>query len=84
MDLPPWGLDGIGRKAFEKMRPSVRKCLCERWRACEQMRLHADQTTLGLAIADALAADPTLVPADMLAALVVKVGIRKFCNCRPG
>lgn len=84
MNLPPWGLDGIGRKAFEKMRPGVRRSLCEQWRACEQVKLHDDPTSLGLAIAEALAADFDQLPAEMLAALVVKTGIRKFCNCRPG
>jgi hypothetical protein len=77
---------GMG-DVWDKVAGPVHQRLCVEWRWCElrQDARFDDKLTLGLAVASALA-QPILhlpFPADLalIAAIVVKTGLDKFCGC---
>ena len=70
-----------GRSIFQGLIPDIRSALCEQWHACEKIKRYEDQTSLGMAVADVLATVVTAAPVATVSALVVKMGLKKFCNC---
>jgi hypothetical protein len=70
-----------GRAVLQRLVPDIRTALCERWGACEKVKRYQDQTALGMAIADVLATVVTAAPVATVSALVVKMGVKKFCDC---
>jgi hypothetical protein len=70
-----------GRAKFKRLEPDIRSRLCGQWRACEQVKRYEDETALAMAMGDVLMTLGSSVPVATLAALVVKIGVKKFCNC---
>jgi hypothetical protein len=70
-----------GRAKFNALVPDIRTRLCTQWHACEQVKKYDDETALTMAIADALLTLSSTLPFATLAVLVVKIGVKKFCNC---
>jgi hypothetical protein len=70
-----------GRDRFNKLVPDIRTRLCEQWHACEMIKQYQDETALTMAIGDVLMSLGAAVPVATVAALVVKIGVKKFCNC---
>jgi len=70
-----------GRAKFNQLVPDIRTRLCEQWQACEQVKRYEDETALTMAIADVLMTISATLPMATIAVLVVKIGVRKFCNC---
>ena len=73
--------ENSGRKQFAAINPLIRSALCEQWHACEKVKLYEDQTQLAMAVGDVLAATLSGLPIATISALVVKLGLKKFCNC---
>jgi hypothetical protein len=70
-----------GRAKFNKLVPDIRTRLCAQWHACEQVKRYEDETALTMAIGDVLMTLSSTLPVATLAVLVVKIGVKKFCNC---
>ena len=70
-----------GRAKFNELVPDIRTFLCAQWHACEQVKKYEDETALTMAIGDVLMTLSSTLPVATLAVLVVKIGVRKFCNC---
>jgi hypothetical protein len=68
-----------GRDRFNKLVPGIRTRLCEQWHACEMIKQYQDETALAVAIGDVLVSLGG--PVTTIAALVVRIGIKRFCNC---
>jgi hypothetical protein len=51
------------------------------WHACEMIKQYQDETALTMAIGDVLMTLGAAVPVATVATLVVKIGVKKFCNC---
>ena len=73
-------VEADGRAKFNQLVPDIRARLCEQWHACEQVKRYEDETALTMAIADVMTISATL-PIATVAVLVVKIGVKKFCNC---
>lgn len=73
--------EGDGRAQFNELEPDIRRRLCAQWRACEQVKRYEDETALTMAIGDVLMTVGSAVPVATLAVLVMKIGVKKFCNC---
>jgi hypothetical protein len=70
-----------GRARFKQLEPDIRARLCKQWRACEQVKHYEDEVALTMAVGDVLMTLTATVPVATLAVIVVKIGIKKFCNC---
>ena len=64
---------------------SLRIIVCEQWDLCKQIDnpSFADSTNLIVAIADVIVAAGSHIPVPVLltATTIVKIGVRKFCEC---
>src|SRR5262245_23417292 len=70
-----------GEERFAGFMPAIKKCLCEQWHACEQRKKYEDEATLAMAIGDVLVTVLTSAPVITVSALIVKIGVKKFCDC---
>jgi len=70
-----------GRAKFNALVPDIRTRLCAQWHACEQVKKYEDEAALTMAIGDVLMTLSSTLPVATLAVLVVKIGVKKFCNC---
>lgn len=70
-----------GRQTFQSMLPKIVDCLCAKWGACDQLKKHEDDAQLASAVCDVLAAAFIGLPVTTISALVVKIGIKRICNC---
>jgi hypothetical protein len=70
-----------GRAKFKQLEPDIRSRLCGQWRACEQVKKFEDEVALTMAIGDVLMTLGATLPIASISALVVKIGVKKFCNC---
>jgi hypothetical protein len=73
-----------GRRTFERMWGPLRQRICIEWRYCEKKAagLFADTLTLTAAIADIIVTIVGGIPAGTVAALVVKLGVHRLCECK--
>ncbi len=74
-----------GRKFWRGIDQSLQQKLCGEWELCKKIddpKLE-DKVTLVVSIADVITASAIglPVPATLIAAIVVRIGARKFCSC---
>ncbi len=71
----------IGKKWFDSKMKSLQQKLCHEWNIAEKMDLpqYQDMTNFISVIADILSTMSLGIPATLIAVLIVKMGIRKFC-----
>lgn len=70
-----------GKETVQRLGPAIHKAICEDWKACDRVKQYEDQTALAMALGDSLAVAVTAAPIATLAALVVKIGVKRFCGC---
>jgi hypothetical protein len=70
-----------GRREFASLQGAIRVALCNQWHACEKVKLYEDEAQLAIAVADALSAVLSGLPVATVSALVVKIGVKRFCAC---
>lgn len=79
----PDGQKKAGIKEFQALRGVIYDKLCQEWGLCNKIDdpVLADNINLVTAIADIIS--PFLIgfPPFVIASILVKIGIRKFCNC---
>jgi hypothetical protein len=72
-----------GRKVFERLEGGLRQVLCVEWDMCERLNDQnvKDGTNLVVVIGDVIAAKVAGFPPFLIASLLVKIGLRRFCAC---
>ena len=70
-----------GRARFRRLEPDIRSRLCTQWRACEKVKRYEDEAALSMAVGDVLMSLSSTLPVATVAVLIVKMGVKKFCNC---
>ena len=72
-----------GRKKFEEMRQNLHEVICEDFDICRKIDDPVLNDTLNLVvvIGDVISATIVGIPPFLLASIVVKIGVRNFCNC---
>ena len=70
-----------GRKAFDKRKNTIRKIVCKQWKGCDKIGTFDDVMKLISTIAVLIAPQIPELSATIVAAIVVKIGIRSFCDC---
>ena len=72
-----------GKQAFEERKPMLRTTLCDEWKLCEKMRDPSFEDTVRLisTIGDVIALHTGGIPPFLVGSLLIKIGVRKFCNC---
>jgi hypothetical protein len=81
----PDGQTGAGKKAFDALSPELKRTLCEEWELCKKIDDAAlnDHVELVVTIADVIASTQTVVPPFILSTLLVRMGVRRLCKCKP-
>jgi len=72
-----------GREKFQMLRPRLRVKICEEWELCKRIDdpILQDEVNLVIAIADILSTITTGIPPFLVASILVRIGLRNFCNC---
>ena len=72
-----------GKKWFRELEPRLRQKLCEEWELCKKLDdpVLADQVNLVIAVADVICALVQIIPPNLIASLLIKMGLRTFCRC---
>jgi hypothetical protein len=80
----PEGQREAGQKIFNKLHGALKEKLCTDWKACEKMKSEQfkDGTSLAVAIGDVISAAAMHMPPFVIAALIIKIGVRHFCDCK--
>lgn len=78
------GQEDAGKRAFEDRLPSIRAELCDEWKLCARMKDPSfdDSVKLVVMIGDVIAASAGGIPPFLAASLLVKIGLRKVCDCK--
>jgi len=81
----------IGKELFKKLENSIHQKICVEWQICRKLDNpeFQDLANLVVEIAVIIAGIGTKIPLLVIASLIVKIGVRKFCNShsedsRPG
>lgn len=79
----PDGQREAGRTWFEAIRGSLEQKLCDEWRMCRTIGRpeFADAAALVVVIGDAIATTVAGVPPVLVATIIVRMGVRRFCDC---
>lgn len=74
----------LGKEWFEEQKNLLRTKLCSEWRITDKMnhKKFEDKITLASAIAAVLSPLGLVIPSIIIAVLIIKIGIRNFCNER--
>jgi arsenate reductase-like glutaredoxin family protein len=70
----------LGRKQFDRFKPLIQKKICDNKQLREIFDNETDEKVLIIAIMDAAAAILTGVALVLVSALIVKIGLKYFCN----
>jgi hypothetical protein len=72
-----------GKKAFAKIRDDLHVKICEEWKLCDKIDdpMLQDQVNLAIVIADTIMTIKTGIPPFIISTILVKIGLRDFCNC---
>jgi len=79
----PIGQIEAGKKLFQNLNGTLHEVICEKWKANEKIdnpKLN-DSVNLVVAIGDTIASLHLGFPPFVIAAIIVKIGIREFCKC---
>jgi hypothetical protein len=91
--IPPYVSEGTvytlpgqiesGKKWFRELEPRLRQKLCQEWDLCKKIDDPAlsDQVNLVIAIADIICTFVHVIPPNLIASILVKMGLRAFCHC---
>jgi hypothetical protein len=79
----PSGQIEDGRRIFEQLRPALVAKLCDESGICKELDdpLLADEVNLTVVIAELIAPIVQDIPPQIIAAIIVKIGVRSFCGC---
>jgi hypothetical protein len=79
----PDGQMAEGKRLFMELQPAVYAKLCEEWKLCDKLDelLLMDDVKLVAIIGDIIASIVGEIPPHLIAAIIVKMGIRTFCKC---
>jgi hypothetical protein len=79
----PSGQLGTGHHILEELKPALREVLRDQWRLCEKLppNLKIDEVTLVATIAGVIEPVVGGMRPELIAAILVKLGLREFCNC---
>ncbi|GHP01033.1 hypothetical protein KSF_110800 [Reticulibacter mediterranei] len=91
--IPPYIEEGVlytlpgqidsGKKTFQELIPRLQKKICQEWELCKKIDdpVLNDQINLVVAIGDVICALVGIIPPNLIATLIVKMGVRAFCSC---
>ena len=80
----PSGQIARGQDLLEELKPAIQASLCSAWHLCEKIpdETYIDEVELIATIADVISPVVHDIPATLIATILVKLGIRKFCECQ--
>jgi len=72
-----------GKKKFQELMPQLRQKICVEWELCKKIDdpVLNDRIALVVAIGDVICTLVHMIPPNLIATLIVKMGVRAFCSC---
>lgn len=72
-----------GRKKFRAMQQQLYVIICKEWELCKKIDddVSQDKYNLVIAIGDVISTIAVGIPPCLIASILVKMGLREFCNC---
>lgn len=72
-----------GRKLFKSIEPSLKKLICHEWEYCSKRNNPEfnDNINLVAAIGDVVATLSIGIPPFLIASILIRKGLNKFCEC---
>jgi hypothetical protein len=72
-----------GEKVMTRLSASLRARICDEWGYCAKRRTKAfnDDVTLAMAVADVILKIIGAFPVSIVATILVKKGLNRFCGC---
>ena len=79
----PEGQEEAGRTWFAAMRPRLEQKVCIEWQICERIDDpdFEDAAKVVVVLGDALTTVVAGVPPVLVSSIIVRIGLRRFCNC---
>ena len=79
----PQGAAAEGRRYFDSLREMLSESVCVKWGYCERAKSPSwqDEISLACLIADMISTACGGAPAFVVAALLLKIGLSRFCCC---
>jgi hypothetical protein len=81
----PNGQIAAGSQKFEELRPRLYRRICTDWNLCNKLTesSFSDSIYLAALVGDIVSTTVHGLPPFLIAAILVKMGLKKFCEC-PG
>jgi hypothetical protein len=72
-----------GRRWFAALRPRLEQKLCDEWQMCKKIDDpdFEDAAKVVVILGDALATVVAGVPPVLVSSIIVRIGLRRFCDC---
>jgi len=79
----PEGQRAAGKKLFQSLQEQLNEKLCKEWDMCKKISdpIFEDSMKLVIVIGDVIATTVIMLPPILIATILVKIGVRKFCHC---
>lgn len=79
----PAGQQETGKHIFINVQTSLHARLCDEWDLCAKLNNEnvKDAADVVIVVGDVIAAHVVGLPPFLIASLLVKIGLRKFCKC---
>ncbi len=79
----PAGQREAGREMFAELEGPIQAKLCGEWDLCARLESEnvKDATNVVVIVGDVIASHVTGLPPFLIASLLVKIGLRRFCKC---
>lgn len=79
----PEGQIEAGKKKFQEIRHTLYEKICNEWDLCNKIDDPALNDTINIVaiVGDTISTIVVGIPPILLASILVKIGLRKFCSC---
>ena len=79
----PDGQQATGKKIFDNLKQRLKQKICNEWSMCKKINdpVFEDSLKLAIVIGDAIATSLIMLPPVLIASIILKIGLRKFCSC---
>ena len=73
-----------GKRKFNEIREQLHQRLCKDWDLCNKLdgKMFSDTVELVVVVGNAIATSISGIPPILIATILVKIGLRKFCHCK--
>jgi hypothetical protein len=82
-EFAPEGQIEAGKNKFQELKQRLYVKICKEWDICKKIDhpMFDDELNLVVVIGDAISTVSMSIPPFLIASIILKIGLRKFCDC---